>query len=67
LSSPLTARGDPTAIEADLEVHCQLLLRQAKEIATAKRQLEITRREYDRAHGFTPGGDKPSRAGEEAA
>jgi hypothetical protein len=64
LSSPLTAGGDPATIEADLEEHRQLLLRQAEELATAKRQLEITRREYDRAHGFTPGGDNPSRAGQ---
>ncbi|KAK1626781.1 hypothetical protein QYE76_001096 [Lolium multiflorum] len=64
LSSPLTAGGDPTTIEADLEAHRQLLLRQAEELATAKRQLEITRREYDRAHGLTPGSDGPSRAGQ---
>ncbi|KAK1607888.1 hypothetical protein QYE76_031561 [Lolium multiflorum] len=64
LSSPLTAGADPTTIEKDLEAHRQLLLRQAEELAAAKRQLEITRREYDRAHGFTPGGDNPSRAGQ---
>ncbi|KAK1631567.1 hypothetical protein QYE76_005882 [Lolium multiflorum] len=64
LSSPLTAGADPSTIEADLEAHRQLLLKQAEELATAKRQLEITRREYDRAHGFTPGGNKPSQAGQ---
>ncbi|KAK1595175.1 hypothetical protein QYE76_026953 [Lolium multiflorum] len=64
LSSPLTAGGDPATIEKDLEAHRQLLLRQAEELAAAKRQLEINRREYDRANGFTPGGDNPSRAGQ---
>ncbi|KAK1613717.1 hypothetical protein QYE76_019234 [Lolium multiflorum] len=33
------------------------------ELAAAKRQMEITQREYNRAHGLTPGGDEPSRAG----
>ncbi|XP_051178949.1 uncharacterized protein [Lolium perenne] len=63
LSSPLTAGGDATVVEADLEAHRQLLLKQADELATAKRQLEITRCELDRAHGVTPGGNNPSRAG----
>ncbi|KAK1681290.1 hypothetical protein QYE76_042138 [Lolium multiflorum] len=64
LSTPLTTGPDPTTIEADLEAHRQLLLTQAKELAAAKRQLAITRREYDRAHGFTPAGNNPSRAGQ---
>ncbi|KAK1609247.1 hypothetical protein QYE76_032920 [Lolium multiflorum] len=29
-----------------------------------ERQMEITQREYNRAHGLTPGGDGPSRAGQ---
>ncbi|KAK1558230.1 hypothetical protein QYE76_018039 [Lolium multiflorum] len=61
---PAHAGADPATIEKDLEAHRQLLLRQAEELAAAKRQLEINRREYDRAHGFTPGGDNPSRAGQ---
>ncbi|KAK1693563.1 hypothetical protein QYE76_010260 [Lolium multiflorum] len=64
LSTPLTTGGDPTAIEADLEAHRQLLLKQTEELAAAKRQWEITQREYNRAHGLTPGGDGPSRAGQ---
>ncbi|KAK1649207.1 hypothetical protein QYE76_067012 [Lolium multiflorum] len=64
LSSPVTAGANPTTIEADLEAHRRLLLMQAEELATAKRQLEITQREYNRAHGLTPGGDNPSRAGQ---
>ena len=63
LSTPLTPGADPTAIEADLEAHRQLLLKQTEELAAAKRQMEITQREYNRAHGLTPGGDEPSRAG----
>ncbi|KAK1610784.1 hypothetical protein QYE76_034457 [Lolium multiflorum] len=63
LSTPLTPGGDPTAVEADLEAHRQLLLKQTEELAAAKRQMEITQREYNRAHGLTPGGDEPSRAG----
>ncbi|KAK1668543.1 hypothetical protein QYE76_056702 [Lolium multiflorum] len=35
-----------------------------EELAAAKRQMEITQREYNRAHGLTPGGDGPSRAGQ---
>jgi hypothetical protein len=53
LSTPLTAGGDTTTIETDLEAHRQLLLKQADEVAAAKRRLEITRRELDRAHGCT--------------
>ncbi|KAK1670608.1 hypothetical protein QYE76_058767 [Lolium multiflorum] len=64
LSTPLTPGGDPTTIEADLEAHRQLLLKQTEELAAAKRQMEITQREYNRAHGLTPGGDGPSRAGQ---
>ncbi|KAK1606049.1 hypothetical protein QYE76_029722 [Lolium multiflorum] len=64
LSTPLTPGADPTAIEADLEAHRQLLLKQTEELAAAKRQMEITQREYNRAHGLTPGGDGPSRAGQ---
>ncbi|KAK1665990.1 hypothetical protein QYE76_054149 [Lolium multiflorum] len=64
LSSPLTAGADPSAIEKDLETHRQLLLMQAEELSAAKRQMEITQREYNRAHGFTPAGDNPSRAGQ---
>ncbi|KAK1602292.1 hypothetical protein QYE76_008141 [Lolium multiflorum] len=63
LSSPLTAGGDAATVEADLEAHRQLLLQQADELAAAKRQLAITQREYEHAHGFTPGGNNPSRAG----
>ncbi|KAK1644069.1 hypothetical protein QYE76_061874 [Lolium multiflorum] len=64
LSSPLTAGADPSSIEKDLEAHRQLLLKQAEELSAAKRQMEITQREYNRAHGFTPAGDNPSRAGQ---
>ncbi|KAK1607902.1 hypothetical protein QYE76_031575 [Lolium multiflorum] len=64
LSSPLTAGADPSSIDKDLETHRQLLLRQAEELSAAKRQMEITQREYNRAHGFTPDGDNPSRAGQ---
>ncbi|KAK1649163.1 hypothetical protein QYE76_066968 [Lolium multiflorum] len=63
LSSPLTAGADPSAIEKDLETHRTLLLMQAEELSATKRQMEITQREYNRAHGFTPAGDNPSRAG----
>jgi hypothetical protein len=47
-----------------LEQHRQLLLQQADKLAAAKRQLEITTREYNTAHGFTPAADGPSRAGD---
>jgi hypothetical protein len=63
LSTLLIAGTYPT-IDADLEAHRLLLPKQAEEVAAAKRQLEITRREYDRAHGFTPAGNNPSRAGQ---
>ncbi|KAK1653227.1 hypothetical protein QYE76_071032 [Lolium multiflorum] len=66
LSTPLTtgAGTDAAAVEADLEAHRVLLLKQTEELAAAKRQWDITQREYNRAHGLTPGGDNPSRAGE---
>ncbi|KAK1699406.1 hypothetical protein QYE76_016103 [Lolium multiflorum] len=58
LSTPLTPGADPTTIEKDLEEHRQLLLKQTEELA------EITQREFNRAHGLTPAGDNPSRAGQ---
>ncbi|KAK1620452.1 hypothetical protein QYE76_025969 [Lolium multiflorum] len=66
LSTPLTtgAGTDAAAVEADLEAHRVLLLKQTEELAAAKRQWDITQREYNRAHGLTPGGDNPSRAGQ---
>jgi hypothetical protein len=64
MSTPITAGTDPSTLEADLEAHHLLLVQQADEVAAAKRQLEITTREYNRAHGFTPAGDGPSRAGQ---
>ncbi|KAK1646457.1 hypothetical protein QYE76_064262 [Lolium multiflorum] len=66
LSTPLTtgAGADAAAVEADLEAHRVLLLKQTEELAAAKRQWDITQREYNRAHGLTPGGDNPSRAGQ---
>ncbi|KAK1556108.1 hypothetical protein QYE76_037138, partial [Lolium multiflorum] len=65
-STPLTtgAGTDAAAVEADLEAHRVLLLKQTEELAAAKRQWDITQREYNRAHGLTPGGDNPSRAGQ---
>ncbi|KAK1693925.1 hypothetical protein QYE76_010622 [Lolium multiflorum] len=64
LSTPLTPGADPTTIEKDLEEHRQLLLKQTEELAAAKRQWEISQREFNRAHGLTPAGDNPSRAGQ---
>ncbi|KAK1647766.1 hypothetical protein QYE76_065571 [Lolium multiflorum] len=57
-------RADAAAVEADLEAHRVLLLKQTEELAAAKRQWDITQREYNRAHGLSPGGDNPSRAGQ---
>ena len=34
------------------------------ELAAARKQLEVTRREYDRAHGLTPAIAEPSRHGQ---
>jgi hypothetical protein len=64
LCTPLATSANPSALEAELEAHRLLLLQQADEISAAKRQLEITTREYNTAHGFTPAGDGPSRVGE---
>ncbi|KAK1692123.1 hypothetical protein QYE76_008820 [Lolium multiflorum] len=64
LRTPLTAGADPTTLEADLEAHRQFLPKQVEEVAAVKRQLEITRREFDRAHGLTPAGNNPSRVGQ---
>ncbi|KAK1680935.1 hypothetical protein QYE76_041783 [Lolium multiflorum] len=64
LRTPLTTGGDPSTVEADLEAHHQLLLKQTEELAAAKRQWEITQREYNRAHGLTPGDDNPTAAEE---
>ncbi|KAK1618018.1 hypothetical protein QYE76_023535 [Lolium multiflorum] len=52
----------PKAPPTDLETHRQLLLKQRKSCLLAA--MEITQREYNRAHGLTPAGDNPSRAGQ---
>jgi hypothetical protein len=63
LRTPLAAGADQSTLEAELEAQRLLLLQQVDEIAAAKRQLEITTREYSTAHGFTLAGDGPSRVG----
>ncbi|KAK1652025.1 hypothetical protein QYE76_069830 [Lolium multiflorum] len=47
--------------QGGLEAHRQLLLSRPKNGAL---RWDITQREYNRAHGLTPGGDGPSRAGQ---
>ncbi|KAK1682885.1 hypothetical protein QYE76_043733 [Lolium multiflorum] len=59
---PAHAGADPTTIEKDLEEHRRLLLKQTEE--PAAQSAVGDQREFNRAHGLTPAGDNPSRAGQ---
>jgi hypothetical protein len=64
LRAPIVPNADPAAAAAELEASRKLLFTEAKELATAQRQLEAVRREYNTAHGLTPAGIEPSLQGD---
>ena len=61
LPVPVTTGVDTHLAEAELEQRRKDLLEQARELSEQKRQFDITLREYNTAHDFTPARDAPSR------
>ena len=53
LTVPVASTAVPALTAAELEERCLHILREAEEVARAKQVLNISQREYDRAHGFT--------------
>jgi hypothetical protein len=64
LRAPLDITTDPVKVSEDLERTRLNLLKEAVDIDDMRRCVLSTINEYNVAHGFTPAGDGPSRAGQ---
>jgi hypothetical protein len=64
LRAPLDITTDPVKISEDLERTRRNLLKEAVDVDDTRRCVLSTINEYNIAHGFTPAGDGPSRAGQ---
>jgi hypothetical protein len=64
LRAPLDITVDPVKISEDLEWTRRNLLKEAVDIDDTRWRVLSTINEYNVAHGFTPAGDGPSRAGQ---
>jgi hypothetical protein len=64
LRALLDISADPVKASEDLERTCLNLLKEAVDIDDTRRCVLSTINEYNVAHGFTPAGDGPSRAGQ---
>ena len=52
LATPIAQNIDPAAAQAELEAQRQKMLESGKDIVRAQRELNLTVREYNAAHGF---------------
>jgi hypothetical protein len=64
LRAPLDLTADPVKICEDLEWTRRNLLKEAVDVEDTHRRILPMIQEYNTAHGFTPTGDGPSRAGQ---
>jgi hypothetical protein len=64
LRAPLDLTADPVKISEDLERTRRNLLKEAVDVEDTRQRVLSTIQEYNTAHGFTPVGDGPSRAGQ---
>jgi hypothetical protein len=64
LRAPLDISADPVKVSEDLERTRLNLLKEAVDVDDTRRRVLSTINEYNVAHGFTPAGDGPSRAGQ---
>jgi hypothetical protein len=64
LRAPLDISADPVKVSEDLERMRLNLLKEAVDVDDTRRRILSTNNEYNVAHGFTPAGDGPSRAGQ---
>ncbi|KAI5021702.1 hypothetical protein ZWY2020_058432 [Hordeum vulgare] len=63
LKTPIAASTNPNDARASLEEARKAILEEGIAVATAKRRMEVTQREYNSAYGLTPISDAPSRLG----
>ena len=61
LATPIAQNIDPAAAQAELEAQRQKLLENGKDIVRAQRELNLTLREYNAAHGFASVSAHPAR------
>jgi hypothetical protein len=64
LRIPLDISADPVKVSEDLERTRLNLLKEAVDVDDTRRRVLSMINEYNIAHGFTPAGDGPSRAGQ---
>jgi hypothetical protein len=64
LRAPLDISADLVKVSEDLERTRLNLLKEAVDVDDTRRRVVSTINEYNIAHGFTPAGDGPSRAGQ---
>jgi hypothetical protein len=64
LRAPLDLTTDPVKLSEDLERTRRNLLKEAIDVEDTRRRVLSMLHEYNTAHGFTPAGDGPSRAGQ---
>jgi hypothetical protein len=64
LRAPLDISADPVKVSEDLERMRLNLLKEVVDVDDTRRRVLSTINEYNVAHGFTPTGDGPSRAGQ---
>jgi hypothetical protein len=64
LHTPLDLTADPVKVSEDLERTCRNLLKEAIDVEDTRWRVLSMIQEYNTAHGFTPAGDGPSRAGQ---
>jgi hypothetical protein len=64
LRAPLDITANPVKVSEDLERTRLNLLKEAVDVDDTRRRILSTINEYNVAHGFTPAGDGPSRAGQ---
>jgi hypothetical protein len=64
LRALLDISADPVKVSEDLERTRLNLLKEAVDVDDTRRRVLSTINEYNIAHGFTPAGDGPSRAGQ---
>ncbi|KAE8796516.1 hypothetical protein D1007_28504 [Hordeum vulgare] len=63
LKTPVTASADPADARPSLEEARKRILEEGITVASVKRRLEATHREYNSAYGLTPISEAPSRLG----
>ena len=64
LATPIAPSADAALAQAQLEEQRQSILQEAIEVARVRQEFDISLREYNKAHGFTPVANHTSRIDE---